>query len=111
MGMNYYVVGKSPTVRTPIHIGKSSIGWKFLFHRVSAWENYIDDRPLNTAKQWYSFLRDNKSLIYILNEEDEIIETEWLINMIEQKQNIKNDEEFMYSDNIDGYRFTDCDFS
>lgn len=74
--MNYYVIGKWPTVRTPIHIGKSSIGWKFLFHRVSAWENYIDDKPLNTAKQWYSFLRDNESVIYILNEEDEIIEAE-----------------------------------
>lgn len=109
--MNYFVVSKLPTCRKPIHIGKASIGWKFLFHRVSCWENYIDDKPLNTAKQWYTFLRDNEKSIFVLNEEDEIIDVEWLIGLIENKQIIKNPEEFKYSDNIDGYRFTDGEFS
>lgn len=111
MGMNYYVVGITPTVRKPIHIGKSSMGWKFLFHRVDAWENYIDDKPLNTAKQWYTFLRENEKFIFVLNEEDEVIDVEWLIDFIEKKQSIENPEEFVYSDNIDGYRFTGDEFS
>ena len=34
MGTNYYAVKNKPTVSSPIHIGKSSMGWKFCFHRV-----------------------------------------------------------------------------
>lgn len=111
MGTNYYAVSKKPTCRQPIHIGKASIGWKFLFHRVSAWENYIDEKPLNTAKQWYEFLRDNNERIYILNEYDEVVPIEWLIALIEKKQEIQNVDNFTYADNIDGYRFTDGEFS
>lgn len=111
MGTNYYVVSKEPTTRTPIHIGKSSMGWKFLFHRVSNWENYINDKPLNTAKQWYTFLRENEKRMYVLNEYDEIIDVEWFIDMVEKKQSIQNDGNFKYADNIDGYRFTDGEFS
>lgn len=111
MGMNYYVVSRTPTTRNAIHIGKSSMGWKFLFHRVDAWDNYIDDKPLNTAKQWYTFLRENEKFIFVLNEEDEDVDVEWLIDFIEKKQSINNPEEFKYSDNIDGYRFTSDEFS
>lgn len=32
MGTNYYAVKNRPTVCSPIHIGKSSSGWLFLFH-------------------------------------------------------------------------------
>lgn len=48
MGTNYYVVPNRPSVETPIHIGKSSIGWMFLFHDVD--EPYGDIPVV-----WHSF--------------------------------------------------------
>jgi hypothetical protein len=40
MGTNYYAVKIEPTVREDriIHIGKSSAGWKFLFHEHAGFE-------------------------------------------------------------------------
>ena len=35
MGTNYYVIPNRPSVEEPIHIGKSSMGWMFLFQDVS----------------------------------------------------------------------------
>ena len=58
MGTNYYAVKSKPTVRNPIHIGKSSMGWRFNFHRVDKWDNYINGEPLNTYPQWERFLTE-----------------------------------------------------
>lgn len=40
MGCNYYAVLKKPTVREPIHIGKSSCGWLFHFQDNEYWHSY-----------------------------------------------------------------------
>ena len=64
MGTNYYVVSSKPKVCYPIHIGKSSAGWKFLFHSVNVYDNYISDDPLNNFPQWKKFLEDfNRPLL------------------------------------------------
>ena len=112
MGTNYYAVKKEPTVLSPIHIGKSSMGWKFCFHKVCSFENYINEEPLNTFPQWKKFLEEQTANgnIVIMNEYDEIVELNYLLELIESKQSEDNPDNFTWSDNIDGYRFTDGEF-
>ena len=45
MGTNYYLVNNRPSIDSGLHIGKSSVGWRFLFHKPSLWDV---DKPLNT---------------------------------------------------------------
>ena len=112
MGTNYYAVKKEPTVLSPIDIGKSSMGWKFCFHKVCSFENYINEEPLNTFPQWKKFLEEQTANgnIVIMNEYDEIVELNYLLELIESKQSEDNPDNFTWSDNIDGYRFTDGEF-
>lgn len=111
MGTNYYAVSKEPTTRGTIHIGKSSLGWKFLFHRVSTWENWMTEEAINTYPQWIKFLEDNKDRIVIMNEYDDMVTLEEFKSIVEIKQKETNKNNFEYADNIDGYRFTDREFS
>ena len=112
MGTNYYAVKNKPTVLSPIHIGKSSMGWKFCFHKVCSFENYITEEPLNTFPQWKKFLEEQAAAgnIVIMNEYDEIVELNYLLELIESKQSEDNPDNFTWSDNIDGYRFIDGEF-
>ena len=114
MGTNYYAVETKPTIRTPIHIGKSSIGWRFLFYRLKDYENHITNKPLNTFPQWKEFLetQTKAGTIVIMNEYNEIVELERLLNLINEKQTENHEDNFKYGiDDIDGYRFSDDDFS
>ena len=113
MGTNYYAVKNKPTVSCPIHIGKSSIGWKFCFHRVDKWENYINDEPLNTFPQWKRFLEEQTTNgnIIIMDEYDRAVSLDDFLKMVEIKQKVNNPDDFTYSDNIDGYRFESGEFS
>lgn len=112
MGTNYYAVKKEPTVAYPLHIGKSSIGWRFLFHRVGEFENYISEEPLNTFPQWKKFLEEQTASgnIVIMDEYDDIVELDWFLKLIECSQKENNPDDFTYSDNIDGYRFSSGEF-
>ena len=112
MGTNYYVVSSTPTIQHPIHIGKSSIGWKFLFNRVSKWDNWVNDEPINTFQQWKEFLETytKKNRIVVMNEYDEEVPLEDLLKLIKIKQNEDNPDNFSHADNIDGYRFTSDEF-
>lgn len=113
MGTNYYAVKKEPTVLNAIHIGKSSMGWKFCFHKVCSFENYINEEPLNTFPQWKKFLEEQTANgnIIIMNEYDEVVSLDDFLKMVEIKQKEDNPDDFTYSDNIDGYRFVDGEFS
>ena len=113
MGTNYYAVKKEPTVLSPIHIGKSSMGWKFCFHKVCSFENYINEEPLNTFPQWKKFLEEQTSNgnIMIMDEYDRVVPLDDFLKMVEIKQKVNNPDDFTYSDNIDGYRFESGEFS
>ena len=110
MGTNYYAVKKRPTVEEPIHIGKSSWGWLFCFQDNEYWHTYPQ------VKQW---LRDNvksKNGEYvILDEYDRELSFEEFVEIVDIKQkderNLRNPDNFKYSKNIDGYRFSSGDFS
>lgn len=104
---------KKPTIADPIHIGKSSIGWKFLFHSVPRCINYINGEPLDTYSKWVNFLKEytENDTIVIMNEYDEEVSLTDLIELVQRKQLEINDDDFTYCDNVEGYRFVRGYFS
>ncbi len=112
MGTNYYAVRNRPTVDKPVHIGKSSMGWKFLFQT----QNDIWNEPKiiwNTYDQVYEWLYKytvESNDYVIMDEYDEIISFDDFIQMVESKQNENNDNDFTYAKNVNGYRFTNENF-
>ena len=110
MGTNYYAVPNRPTIRKPLHIGKSSAGWKFLFHEVKKYGCEFDNElEIHTYEQWVEFLKDNDDIV-ILNEYDEVVSLDYLLKLIEEQQSVNNDENFAYCKNVNGYRFVSGDF-
>lgn len=98
MGTNYYLhtkpcpcCGKS---REEVHLGKSSYGWRFLFHKTKQVYNYVS---------FCKFLE--KGIIY--NEYGDKYDAVDLIDLIEALQ---KDKEHQDAEHIDGYDFLDCDF-
>ena len=117
MGTNYYAVRNRPTVESPHHIGKSSAGWLFSFQSHN--EKWCDPPIVwNTYKQvtdWlYRHTVESEDYV-ILNEYDEIIPFDDFVKLVEEKQNDPlckdNPDNFSYSRNVDGYRFSDEEFS
>lgn len=111
MGTNYYAVKKKPTIASPLHIGKSSCGWKFLFHEVNKYDcEYDYGLEIHTYNQWKEYLENNKDIV-ILNEYDEEVSVDDFLKLVEDKQKENNKEDFTYDKNVDGYRFTSGTFS
>lgn len=112
MGTNYYAVKLKPSVQRAIHIGKSSGGWKFLFERHDdAW----NDPPVvwntyNQVVKWLERYVDEAKEYVILDEYDEQITLEDFKKRVTEKQKENNPEDFLYADNVDGYRFIDGEF-
>lgn len=114
MGTNYYVVPNRPSVEEPIHIGKSSIGWKFNFQTQNM---RYHDPPIiwNTydqVREWLHKYTVESDSFVIMDEYDEIIQFDDLIDLIEVKQWTENNpDDFSYCRNVNGYRFSDRPFS
>lgn len=110
MGTNYYLVKNRPSTDSGLHIGKSSAGWRFLFHKPSIWDV---DKPLNTFEQWRDYLKETTEAgtHVIMNEYDEVVSYEWLMELIKNKQEEDNPDMFQYCENVNGYRFSDGEFS
>lgn len=110
MSTNYYAVRKEPCLyNREIHLGKSSVGWLFLFHETD---------EIHTYPQFVKWLEDNVDTgeWVLFNEYNEQITKEELLELIERKQNdprIKNNpDNFMYyCKNVNGYRFLSGEFS
>ena len=110
MGTNYYAVPKHPTTKSPIHIGKSSIGWQFLFQTQHerwndppvVWDNY------NECRDWLHKYTVENPIYVILDEYDEVISFDDFFKMVERKQDEDKDnpDNFRYANNINGYRFS-----
>lgn len=106
MGTNYYlrtdfcVCCGHP--KTEIHLGKSSGGWKFLFHKHKFAKNVEEMKDLTKT-----------GVIY--NEYDDLVSYIEFWDMVEtkQKEPFRNKEEYriMGLENIDGYEFVECEFS
>ena len=98
----------------PIHIGKSSMGWKFLFRSVPGIDNAISGEPLNTYDRWINFLKEytENDTIVIMNEYDEEVTLNQFIEMVQRKQVEKSERFFgYYIYVVDGYRFATGEFS
>lgn len=110
MGTNYYLVKNRPSISEPLHIGKSSGGWRFLFHKPSICDV---DVPLNTYEQWRDYLKEQteNSTHVIMNEYDDIVEYDWLMRLIDSKQSEDRPDMFEYCENVNGYRFASGEFS
>lgn len=116
MGTNYYAVKNRPTTSSPIHIGKSSSGWLFLFHE---YEDKWNEPPViwHTYNQVIAWLKENtvdSTNYVIIDEYDEIISYDDFINLVDSKQKDDhcraNKDNFAYAKNVDGYRFSNNDF-
>ena len=104
MGTNYYAVKKKPRivkVYDEIHLGKSSIGWKFAFQSQPPYYTNFDE--------FKDFIINNKEFV-IKDEYGRKIKPQELLDFIEEKQKENNPDDFTYNENIDGYRFTDEEF-
>lgn len=104
MGTNYFAVKKKPRIveiYDKFHIGKSSVGWKFYFQSQKEYKNFDE------FKNWLLTQKD-----YIIKDEyDREITPKELMEIIEDKQEINNPNDFSYNaENIDGYRFTNEEF-
>lgn len=104
MGTNYYAVKKKPRIikiYDKIHLGKSSAGWKFLFHEQEQYHNF---------EEFKNFILNNDEYV-IKDEYDRVIDPLELIKLINDKQKENNPEDFKYDKNVNGYRFNNHDFS
>lgn len=117
--LEYYVFEYLNIIdREQVHIGKSSLGWLFLFQE----QDTIKD---NVRIEWHSFedvknwlihnVEETKEFI-IIDEYNRIIKLDSFLDLIETKQqderNIQNKDNFADSvRNVDGYRFTSNNFS
>lgn len=116
MGTNYYAVPNRPSCMEPIHIGKSSYGWLFHFQSQNRWDDpSIVWNTYNQVKEWlYKYTVEEKTYA-IVDEYDQIIPYEEFIELIDAKQNDEfsrsNKDNFDYARNVDGYRFSDEEFS
>lgn len=111
MGTNYYLVKNRPSIDSGLHIGKTSAGWRFLFHKPPIWQT---DKPLDTFERWRDYLKEatvDKKTHVIMNEYDEIVSYEWLMELIKNKQTEDSHDMFEYCENVSGYRFSDREFS
>ena len=115
MGTNYYVVPNRPSIEEPVHIGKSSMGWMFLFQDANepyrdvpiVWHSYDE------VKDWlHKHAYSNADDHVIINEYDEIVPFHDFIDMIEHKQEQfkDNPDNFTYCRNVNGYRFEEGEF-
>lgn len=115
MGTNYYAVRNRASVEMPIHIGKSSLGWKFHFQEQ-------DDGCHNPPVEWHTYdqviewlkkytVESNEYVI--MDEYDEIVSLEEFMELIERKQEEckDNPDNFSYNvKNVNGYRFSEGEF-
>lgn len=110
MGTNYYLVKNKPTIDPPLHIGKASAGWRFLFYKPNKYEV---NRTLNTFEQWRDYLKETTESheCVILNEYEREVECDELLEIIASKQQIDRPDMFDHWENVNGYRFASCEFS
>lgn len=108
MGTNYYAIGKKSTHNEPVHIGKSSLGWKFLFYKLKDYENHFTHETIDTYWKWEKLLKNDD--IQVINEYNEVIDFDSFIKMVEIKQRCDNPNNFTHNLNVQGYRFSENEF-
>lgn len=117
MGTNYYVVKNGPSINSAIHIGKSSGGWLFNFQKQNepfrdppvVWSSYPE------VMNWlYRHTVEDPQYV-IMDEYEEIVPYDAFEALVQQKQRDPfchdNPDNFSWSENVGGYRFSSGEFS
>ena len=81
-----------------------------MFQEVNKYNSFDSNLEIHTFEQWEEFLKNNKEIV-ILNEYDEEISVKDFLDLVSKKQKEENINNFSYAKNVNGYRFTDRDFS
>ena len=114
MGTNYYAVKNRPTVCKPIHIGKASAGWMFLFREHDEFwiEPPIVWHSFEDVKKWLDTYVGEKKTYIIMNECDEQVSLQDFYEMVDMKQKRDSDnaDNFSNARNVNGYRFSEREF-
>lgn len=102
MGTNYYldleICPKCGRSQEHLHIGKSSAGWRFLFH-------LIPKRVL-TVEQWKSLIHPGR----VTNEYGDVISEKDFWSMVESKQSLKRSPEDHHIIHVGEHDFSEGDF-
>lgn len=112
MGTNYYAVRNRPTTQEPIHIGKSSYGWKFCFqaHNDTWKEPPVVWNTYDQVCEWlYKHTVESDEFV-IIDEYDQIVSFADFIEMVKAEQNENNPDDFRWCRNVNGFRFDDREF-
>ena len=64
----------------------------------------------NQVKEWLYKYTVEDPIYAIVNEYDDVVSYDELIDLVERKQSVENEDDFTYSRNVDGYRFADEEF-
>ena len=100
MGTNYYIRWDEDS--EPVHVGKQSYGWSFLFR-------VYDDGP-STPLEWIEILEAGK--VDLIDEYDEPVSPERLLKIIEYNRGIPNPGNHpSCPPDSDGYRACGLEFS
>jgi len=113
MGTNYYAVRNRASVETPIHIGKSSLGWKFHFQEqdIDSHNPPVEWHTYDQVIEWLKKYTVESNEYVIMDEYDEIVSLEEFMELIERKQEENNPDNFRYGvKNVNGYRFSEREF-
>lgn len=118
MGTNYYAVKRKPSISEPIHIGKSSAGWLFCFQdQRDTWRDIpVEWHTYEQVMNWLEKYTTGRNSPYvILDEYDRVVSLKEFKKLVDDKQtdprNLENPDNFQYSRNVNGYRFSEGDFS
>ena len=113
MGTNYYFFKEAPCDKCGrrdsegTHIGKASIGWRFLIH-------IYPDACVNTIKDWEAILRLDEEGTYIEDEYDERMSVDELLKYIESKKDEQRHDDgtgpVVTSHNTDACDYSTADF-
>lgn len=115
MGTNYYVEfdrqegidfdGKFQVRYRRVHLGKQSLGWKFLFHNAE-----VDGVKLNSYWQWYDWIRMEDKGRHIWDEYNRPITHEEFFKSVRDLQSLKSHEIGWVTDDEYGFQFAIGEF-
>lgn len=122
MGTNFYlrmdVCKHCGSERARVHVGKSSVGWAFLFRGYRAWP--LDDvpHPITSAEEWRRVMKvaiENGALLTDEYGRDVDVNEFW--TLAENKREEKGDNSYQHGSRRsewydgDGNRFCDSEFT
>jgi len=126
MGTNYYlatdVCPHCGRAKERIHVGKSSLGWPFLFRGYRAWPPDGVPHPITSAGEWRQFMEQAIAMGAVLYDEyDERVDPEQFWGMVVSKlaetrgpdacPGYRHGERKSEWFDSEGYRFCDNEFS